>query len=550
MSVLTRPALDDHAVDHAIARRLFDDIAAMSPDVEGVSRPAFSDIETRTLRHLEAFARSHGLAVWHDAVGNVHFSLPEERDAKRFVLVGSHVDSVPYGGNFDGLAGVISGLVCLLRATRTGERFAVPAHVLALRGEESSWFGPCYLGSKALTGTLGVTELASRHKGDGRTLAEHMEASGADMDPIRRGVPLIDPSAVKAYVELHIEQGPLLIGRNIPAAVVNGIRGNIRHREIRCIGEAGHSGAVPKPFRHDPVLAMADFLVRLDESWRAVLNRGGDLVVTSGVVATDPSRHAMARIPDSVSFSLDIRSLDAAMLDEMRAVLGTVMRQVEDAHQVRFVPDTEMRVEPALCDPALVAALEGAMQRVGQQPFTMASGAGHDAAIFAAAGIPSAMVFVRNEHGSHNPQEAMALDDFLAATDIVYAFLVEGEARLRSKEITEKGTQSMFESFVTGIEEQGRSVRAYEACASAARSQISAKPDNAAAMFLISVIAQHFADTYGDQPLTVQNADAEFARFKSVVAVLDGAIASGSEKEQVAALNRVSVQLAEMSMAE
>ena len=550
MSVLSRPVLDDRSVDIDIARRLFDDIAAMSPDVEGVSRPAFSEVETRTLRHLETFAHDQGLAVWTDAVGNAHFSLPEERDATRFVVVGSHVDSVPCGGNFDGLAGVISGLVCLLRARRNGKRFAVPVHVLALRGEESSWFGPCYLGSKALTGTLSAAELACCHKGDGRTLAEHMEAAGADMDPIRRGVPLIDPSAIEAYVELHIEQGPLLVGRNIPAAVVSGIRGNIRHREIRCIGEAGHSGAVPKPFRHDPVLAMADFLVRLDESWRAVLSRGGDLVVTSGVVATDPSRHAMARIPDSVSFSLDIRSLDAAMLDEMRAVLGTVMRQVEDAHRIRFVPDAEMRVEPALCDPALVAALESAMQCAGQKPFTMASGAGHDAAIFAAAGIPSAMVFVRNEHGSHNPRESMALDDFLAATDIVYAFLVAGEARLRTTEVTEEGKQRMFESFVTGIEEQGRSVRAYEACASAARSQLLAEPDNAAAMFLISVIAQHFADTYGDQPLTVQNADAEFARFKSVVAVLDAAIASGSRKEQIAALNRVAIQLTKMSTAE
>ena len=213
----------------------------------GSAAPPFPRSETRTLRHLETFAHDQGLAVWTDAVGNAHFSLPEERDATRFVVVGSHVDSVPCGGNFDGLAGCDLG-PRLPAPAPGGTASASPFRFTCWRcaAEESSWFGPCYLGSKALTGTLSAAELACCHKGDGRTLAEHMEAAGADMDPIRRGVPLIDPSAIEAYVELHIEQGPLLVGRNIPAAVVSGIRGNIRHREIRCIGEAGHSRRGPE----------------------------------------------------------------------------------------------------------------------------------------------------------------------------------------------------------------------------------------------------------------------------------------------------------------
>ncbi|MCT8998226.1 Zn-dependent hydrolase [Chelativorans intermedius] len=425
MTAARHIAMDEREEERRLAAFLFEEVARLSPDVEGVSRPAFSDVETRTLSFLGDFARSQGLEVWYDAGRNANFCLPGARRAARYILVGSHVDSVPFGGNFDGLAGVVTGLLCLLRAKRRGIRFPVPVHVLAMRGEESAWFGPCYIGSKALTGTLGAQELKAKHKGDGRSLDAHMADVGVDMDRVRAGVPLIDLSAVAAYVELHIEQGPLLIGKDIPAAVVSGIRGNIRHRAVRCLGEAGHSGAVPRAFRRDPVLAMADLLVRLDESWATILAKGDDLVLTSGIVATDPEKHAMSRIPDSVSFSLDIRSQSARTLDEMRDLLRAEMRQIERDRKVRFELDEEMRVEPALCDSVLVERLLRAMGRSGQEPFVMSSGGGHDAAVFAGAGVPSAMVFVRNQNGSHNPQEAMELADFLAATDIVHEFLTE-----------------------------------------------------------------------------------------------------------------------------
>lgn len=423
MSALAATDSNDRELDIETARYLFEEIAARTPDTQGVSRPAFSQVETDTLRFLEDFARGHGLEVWYDAGANANFSLPADRDAERFVVVGSHVDSVPYGGNFDGLAGVVAGLVCLVRAHRRGERFARPVHVLAMRGEESAWFGPCYIGSKALTGTLGASELKASHKGDGRTLDDHMADIGLPMDKVRAGTPLIDVSAIEAYLELHIEQGPLLVGKDIPAAVVSGIRGNFRHRKVRCIGEAGHSGAVPKAYRRDAVLAMADLLVRMDESWSTILNMGDDLVLTSGMVGTDPQIHAMSKIPEEVCFSLDIRSQSARTLDDMRRLLKAEMRQVEKERKVRFELDEEMRVEPAMCDSDLVEGLKAAMERTGQEPFVMPSGGGHDAAVFSAAGIPSAMVFVRNRNGSHNPHEAMELPDFADATDIVYEFL-------------------------------------------------------------------------------------------------------------------------------
>ncbi|WP_127524255.1 Zn-dependent hydrolase [Mesorhizobium sp. Z1-4] len=423
MTALRPMPQDAGAEDIRIAGALFDVIATRTADVEGVSRPAFSEVETRTLAMLVDFARDQGFDAWYDAGGNANFCLPGHRDADRFTVVGSHVDSVPFGGNFDGLAGIVAGLICLVRAASDETSRIKPLHVLAMRGEESAWFGPCYIGSKALTGKLSASELAARHKGDGRSLDEHMADIGIPMNEVRGGKPLIDLSRIEAYLELHIEQGPLLIGKNIPAAVVSGIRGNIRHRAIHCVGEAGHSGAVPRAFRRDPVLAMADLLVRLDESWSTILQKGDDLVLTSGVVGTDPERHAMSRIPDEIMFSLDMRSQSAATLEEMRTLLSEEMRQVERDRKVRFEVDEELYSQPALCDPSLVAGLEAAMERAGQAPFVMPSGGGHDAAVFGAAGVPSAMVFVRNQNGSHNPKEAMELPDFIAAVDILYEFL-------------------------------------------------------------------------------------------------------------------------------
>ena len=409
--------------DADLAALLFSEIAAFSADSAGVSRPAFSAMETRTLKYLEAFAREQGLQVDYDAGQNAVFALPEDAGATDYVLVGSHVDSVPNGGNFDGLAGVIAGLICLVRAKRNAVRFSRPVKIIAMRGEESAWFGPCYIASKALLGTLGADELQSKHKDDGKNLDAHMDAMGIDMERVRQNIPLLDPASVHAYIELHIEQGPLLIEKNLPAAVVSGIRGNIRHRKIRCIGEPGHSGAVPRSYRKDPVLAMADLLTRLDESWLTILQKGEDLVLTCGMVATDPEKHALTRIPDLVDFSIDIRSQSAEALDEMRELLRQEIDTVARERKVRFDLDAEIYTPPALCDSAMVEDLSAAMARVDQEPFVMPSGGGHDAAVFANAGIASAMIFVRNRNGSHNPQEAMEISDLMAGTDIIYEYL-------------------------------------------------------------------------------------------------------------------------------
>ena len=243
------------------------------------------------------------------------------------------------------------------------------------------------------------------------------------MNRVRQQLPLMDPGMIDSYIELHIEQGPLLIEKKLPAAVVSGIRGNIRCKKIRCIGQPVHSGAAPKACRKDPVLAMEDLLSRLVDSWLTILQKGEDLVLTSGVVGTEAERHALTRIPDLVDFSLDFRSQSADTLDNMRALLKQEMKTVEKERGVKFEFDAQMHTAPAICDELLVDGLWASMAQVNLEPFTMPSGGGHDAAVFANAGIPSAVIFVRNTNGSHNRDEAMEISDLIAGTDIIFNYL-------------------------------------------------------------------------------------------------------------------------------
>lgn len=146
-------------------------------------------------------------------------------------------------------------------------------------------------------------------------------------------------------------------------------------------------------------------------------------MLTSGIVSTDPKRHAMSRIPDEVGFSLDIRSQSQDVLDAMTILLKEEINDIECERRVKFDLDPAHITPPALMDTEVVKNLEKAMSRIGLKPTTMASGGGHDAAIFANAGIPTAMIFVRNQNGSHNPLEAMKTEDFLAGTSIIYEHL-------------------------------------------------------------------------------------------------------------------------------
>jgi beta-ureidopropionase / N-carbamoyl-L-amino-acid hydrolase len=404
----------------ALAERIFADIAAFSPDVAGVSRPAYSEVESRTLDYLEAVARDHQLATWRDAGANLVIASARDQDRSAPAgYFGSHVDSVPEGGNFDGLAGVVAALLTLITLERSGHRPSVPMRVLALRGEESAWFGHAYMASLALFGRLGPKALATKRRGGDGDLADAMRRIGLPVDDIAAGRPLLDASSVKFFLELHIEQGPVLVDRQWPVAAVTGIRGNVRHRDILCQGEAGHSGAVPRWLRRDAVFATSELIMRMDDHWTTILQHGGDLVLTAGIFHTDAAHNAMSRIPGETRFSFEARSQHPATLRAIEGLLHSEAGIIERDRKVRFVFDDPVHSQSAELDQAIIDTILAACREEGLPAETIASGAGHDAAVFAQAGIPTGMIFVRNRNGSHNPNEHMDIADLMSAVGVM-----------------------------------------------------------------------------------------------------------------------------------
>jgi N-carbamoyl-L-amino-acid hydrolase len=221
----------------------------------------------------------------------------------------------------------------------------------------------------------------------------------------------------------------VLVARDLPLAIVTGIRGNIRHRAVECLGEAGHSGAVPRWLRHDAVFGMCELISHLDSHWRTLLERGHDLVITSGIVSTDPKVNAIARIPESVRFAFELRSQSKATLDDAYDLFMTECAAVSRERGVAFRFDDKVEADGAMMDKGWVERLAASAAALGLPSETIPSGAGHDAAVFANAGVPSAMVFVRNQHGSHNSREAMELPDLIAGIDVMHAAVRDAAMR-------------------------------------------------------------------------------------------------------------------------
>ncbi|MEM9356388.1 MAG: Zn-dependent hydrolase [Pseudomonadota bacterium] len=402
-----------------LARDLFEQFREMSFDGIGISRETYGAGETDAMKVVEKLAQQSGLETQWDAAQNLIVRLSGSEPGMTVVATGSHLDSVPQGGNYDGAAGVIGGLLALLAAQARGGPKR-PMELLVLRGEESAWFGgPCYFGSRAMFGQLSDADLASKHRDNGLTLAEQMTACGVDIGRIKAQDLLRNPEEFHSWLEIHIEQGPVLIARDKPVGLVTGIRGNVRHRRVICRGEAAHSGAVPRWLRHDAVLAMAELLMRIDEHWRVLLEWGEDLVVTSGVVETNPTEHAVSRVPGEVTFALEYRSQDTKTLESFSNLVRSECDQIASKRGVTFELGDPVETEPAKMSEKVVDVLTASADVAQIDYEILPSGAGHDSAVFANSGVPSAMIFVRNDKGSHNPQEAMEMADFYESSEVL-----------------------------------------------------------------------------------------------------------------------------------
>ena len=335
---------------------------------------------------------------------------------------------MPQGGNFDGAAGVVAGLIVLAGLKEEGCRPRRTLRLYGLRGEESARFGKAYVGSSALFGKLSADDLAVKATDSDRTLGECMREVGVDVDRVKNSQPLADPKTFAAWLELHIEQGPVLVARNLPVGIVTGIRGNIRHRLIECVGTAG-------PFRRRPAMASARCDVRHGGAYLAPRpalaypsGKRTGLGHHDGGRDDRPPRACHCPHPRTLRFSFELRSQSKETLEAFYDLFLSECRLVGDERGVEFRLDRRLESAPAIMDPKWVGRLKAVARGLGLPDEEIPSGAGHDAAVFANEGIPSAMVFVRNEHGSHNPDEAMEMADFLAGVAIMREALKEAAA--------------------------------------------------------------------------------------------------------------------------
>ncbi|MBJ3778523.1 Zn-dependent hydrolase [Acuticoccus mangrovi] len=425
-------SLHDSAIAAAVdalmpeAADLFATLARETADPEiGITRPSYGEGETIAFRRVAEAATRHGLVVGTDAAANCIITAPGAAPKGAGIVTGSHLDSVPMGGNFDGLAGVVAGWLAAAALRRADVTLANDLTVIGMRGEESAWFSTHHIGSRAAIGLLPADELDSSRRFDsGRTLGEHMTDLGCDVAAIRAGTATFAPADVAAFLEVHIEQGPVLVYEEIGVGLVTGIRGNLRARAACCIGETAHSGAVPRGMRHDAALAVAEFLSRAEAMWIELEAEGRDMVLTFGKVHTDIAQHSHNKVPGRMDFCIDVRSHETDTLDIMEAFLPKLAAEIGARRGVTFDLGRFSRVTPAPMAASVRAATTAAADALGIRTMEIASGGGHDAGDFANAGVPAGMIFVRNPNGSHNPDEAMALEDFAEAVKVLALAIV------------------------------------------------------------------------------------------------------------------------------
>jgi beta-ureidopropionase / N-carbamoyl-L-amino-acid hydrolase len=405
------------------AASLFERLRRDSFDGVGITRESYAPGETVAHELIADTARQEGLQVGEDAAKNLIIALPGREPEKPFMACGSHLDSVPQGGNFDGAAGVVAGLTVVVDLKRAGLVPPRTVKVFAFRAEESAWFGKSWLGSNAMFGRLTEADLSLPRATNGQTLRDAMRTTGVDLDAICGGKRLLDPAQLAAFLEIHIEQGPVMVARDLPVAVVTGIYGNIRHMRIVCQGRSEHGGGVPRRMRRDAAFAVAHLIVRLDAAWQDFERCGDNVVVTCGMIGTNPDDHAISRIPGEASFSVEIRAERNDTLERFYGRFEAECRALEAERDVRFEFDRRIINMAAPMDERWVKHLSGICTQLNLPHELLPSGAGHDAALFVHAGVPTAMLFIRNEHGSHNPHEAMRMDDFMAATKVLHEAL-------------------------------------------------------------------------------------------------------------------------------
>lgn len=376
----------------------------------GITRYALSQAEKAATDTVAQWMAEAGLEVRRDAVGNLFGRLPGQRPGPA-ILTGSHLDSVPNGGNYDGPAGVLGALEVLQSLREQGMVPELPIEAVSFIGEEGSRFAYGLLGSSFVAGNFPYEKIGEIRDRDGVVLADAMRAYGAEPEDARSAA--VAPGTYAAYVEMHIEQSGLLEAKGLPVGIVSGIAGM---RQLRCVirGRAEHAGACPMELRRDPMPAAAEVVLEVE---RAARESDPATRATVGFLAARPG--AANVIPNRVELSFDIRDLDGDRRDACVERVRQFVQAVCDRRGLTSEIELLHTSTPIRCDAGVVQTMAAAAGDLGFQPFELPSGAVHDGANIAAA-CPVGMIFLRSRDGlSHCPEEYTSPEDLAAGTRLL-----------------------------------------------------------------------------------------------------------------------------------
>jgi allantoate deiminase len=384
------------------ARRLMvrlDEFAGLTDEPGRLTRLYLAPSYRAACERYAQWADALGLNPEVDAAGNVHARYEGKQARAPALMIGSHIDTVRDAGRYDGNLGALGALAVVEQLHAAGERLDHAIDIVAFGDEEGVRFPATMTGSRALAGMLSVSSLSLRDA-DGVSLRDALVNFGGDPERVLG----LRARGVAAFVELHIEQGPVLEAEGLAVGVVGAINGATR-LAATVTGLAGHAGAVPMNLRQDALAASAEMILAIEARAR----REPDLVATVGRIDVEPG--AVNVIPGLARFSVDIRS----PRDEWRrrAVSDVVasLLAIADRRKIHLMLAQTHEASAYVCDPRIVAGFDAALVALGQKPFHLPSGAGHDTMIMGQI-CPAGMLFVRCKGGvSHNPAESITEAD-------------------------------------------------------------------------------------------------------------------------------------------
>lgn len=383
-------------------------------DDRGIYRQAFTDADIAGKRWLVDRMNESGLDVSIDGAANVSAVIDGITDQPR-VLVGSHIDTVPCAGALDGTLGVVAGLECLRQIHEQGIALERTIELIAFSDEEGRFGG--MFGSQALCGQISLQDLETKTDTSGVRLFDEMTRHG--YPPYNALDAARDPESIAAYVELHIEQGPVLDAMHRSVGIVDEITGLFTWR-VWLSGEANHAGTTPMDMRNDAFMGLADFAHEIP---RLLEENGSDRSrATIGKAQILPG--ATNTVPGLVEFSLDVRDTSEEVLDELSTACRKALSAIARRRNLKFDFELKSFIHPIKCDDAVVATLASEAERLGYQYHSMHSGAAHDAQIMGNH-VPVGMIFVPSKNGqSHSPAEWTAWSDIEAGANVMLGSLL------------------------------------------------------------------------------------------------------------------------------